>query len=61
MDPKVPIEDVAGTVQELIKEGKVREFGLSGVGAATIQRAHAVQRVASVQNEYSVWTRDPEG
>jgi aryl-alcohol dehydrogenase-like predicted oxidoreductase len=61
VDPKVPIEDVAGTVQDLIKEGKVREFGLSGVGAATIRRAHAVQRVAAVQNEYSVWTRDPEG
>lgn len=61
VDPKVPIEDVAGTVQDLIREGKVREFGLSGVGAATIHRAHAVQPVGAVQNEYSVWTRDPEG
>jgi aryl-alcohol dehydrogenase-like predicted oxidoreductase len=61
VDPTVPIEDVAGTVQDLIKEGKVREFGLSGVGEATIRRAHVVQKVAAVQNEYSVWTRDPEG
>lgn len=61
VDPEVPIEDVAGTVQDLIKEGKVRAFGLSGVGAATIRRAHAVQQVSAVQNEYSVWTRDPEG
>lgn len=61
VDPTVPIEDVAGTVQDLIKEGKVLEFGLSGVGEATIRRAHAVQRVAAVQNEYSIWTRDPEG
>lgn len=60
VDPEVPIEDVAGTVQDLINEGKVREFGLSGVGAATMRRAHAVQPVAAVQNEYSVWTRDPE-
>lgn len=60
VDPEVPIEDVAGTVQDLIKEGKVREFGLSGVGAATIHRAHAVHPVSAVQNEYSVWTRDPE-
>lgn len=61
VDPKVPIEDVAGTVQDLIKAGKVRAFGLSGVGEATIRRAHAVQQVSAVQNEYSVWTRDPEG
>lgn len=61
VDPEVPIEDVAGTVQDLIREGKVREFGLSGVGGATIRRAHKVQKVAAVQNEYSVWTRDPEG
>ncbi|WP_339740359.1 aldo/keto reductase [uncultured Sunxiuqinia sp.] len=61
VDPQVPIEDVAGTVQDLIKEGKVREFGLSGVGEATIRRAHAVHPVSAVQNEYSVWTRDPEG
>lgn len=60
IDPTVPIEDVAGAVQDLIKEGKVRHFGLSEAGAATIRRAHAVQRVASVTNEYSVWTRDPE-
>jgi aryl-alcohol dehydrogenase-like predicted oxidoreductase len=60
IDPKVPIEDVAGAVQELIKKGKVRHFGLSEAGAATIRRAHAVQPVVAVQNEYSVWTRDPE-
>lgn len=61
VDPEVPIEDVAGTVQDLIKEGKARAFGLSGVGEATIRRAHAVQPVSAVQNEYSIWTRDPEG
>jgi aryl-alcohol dehydrogenase-like predicted oxidoreductase len=61
VDPNVPIEDVAGTVQELINEGKVRELGLSAAGEATIRRAHAVQKVAAVQNEYSVWSRDPEG
>jgi aryl-alcohol dehydrogenase-like predicted oxidoreductase len=60
VDPAVPIEDVAGAVQDLIREGKVRHFGLSGTGAATIRRAHQVQRVTAVQNEYSVWTRDPE-
>ncbi len=60
VDPAVPIEDVAGTVQELIREGKVRHFGLSGAGGATIRRAHKVQPVTAVQNEYSVWTRDPE-
>jgi aryl-alcohol dehydrogenase-like predicted oxidoreductase len=60
VDPAVPIEDVAGAVQELIREGKVRHFGLSAAGGATIRRAHKVQRVAAVQNEYSVWTRDPE-
>jgi aryl-alcohol dehydrogenase-like predicted oxidoreductase len=60
VDPKVPVEDVAGAVQDLIREGKVRHFGLSGVGGATIRRAHQVQRVTAVQNEYSVWTRDPE-
>lgn len=60
IDPKVPIEDVAGAVQDLIREGKVRHFGLSEAGAATIRRAHAVQPVTAVQNEYSVWTRDPE-
>jgi aryl-alcohol dehydrogenase-like predicted oxidoreductase len=60
VDPAVPIEDVAGAVQELIREGKVRHFGLSGAGGATIRRAHKVQPVTAVQNEYSVWTRDPE-
>lgn len=60
IDPTVPIEDVAGAVQDLIREGKVRHFGLSEAGAATIRRAHAVQPVTSVTNEYSVWTRDPE-
>ncbi len=60
VDPGVPIEDVAGAVQELIKQGKVKHFGLSEAGGATIRRAHAVQPVAAVQNEYSVWTRDPE-
>lgn len=60
IDPKVPIEEVAGAVQDLIKEGKVRYFGLSEAGAATIRRAHAVQPVTAVTNEYSVWTRDPE-
>jgi aryl-alcohol dehydrogenase-like predicted oxidoreductase len=56
----VPIEDVAGAVQDLIREGKVRHFGLSAAGEATIRRAHKVQPVTAVQNEYSVWTRDPE-
>ena len=60
VDPTVPIEDVAGAVQELIREGKVRHFGLSAAGSATIRRAHKVQPVTAVQNEYSVWTRDPE-
>lgn len=60
IDPSVPIEDVAGAVQDLIREGKVRYFGLSEAGAATIRRAHAVQPVTAVTNEYSVWTRDPE-
>jgi aryl-alcohol dehydrogenase-like predicted oxidoreductase len=60
IDPKAPIEDVAGAVQDLIKAGKVRYFGLSEAGAATIRRAHTVQPVTAVQNEYSVWTRDPE-
>jgi aryl-alcohol dehydrogenase-like predicted oxidoreductase len=60
VDPNVPIqEEVAGAVQELIQEGKVRHFGLSEAGGATIRRAHAVQPVTAVQNEYSVWTRDP--
>ena len=60
VDPKVPIEDVAGTVRDLIAEGKVRHFGLSEAGAATVRRAHAVQPVTALQNEYSLWTRDPE-
>lgn len=60
VDPNVPIEDVAGTVKRLIEQGKVRHFGLSEAGAATIRRAHTVQHVAAVQNEYSYWTRDPE-
>ncbi|MDA4893077.1 aldo/keto reductase [Streptomyces sp. MS2A] len=60
VDPAVPIEDVAGTVGELIAEGKVRHFGLSEASAATIRAAHAVQPVTAVQSEYSLWTRDPE-
>ncbi|MFE4541604.1 aldo/keto reductase [Arthrobacter sp. NPDC056727] len=60
VDPDVPIEDVAGTVGELIAEGKVRHFGLSEASAGTIRRAHAVQPVTAVQSEYSLWTRDPE-
>lgn len=60
VDPPVPIEDVAGTVAELIREGKVGHFGLSEASAATIRRAHAVQSVAAVQSEYSLWTRDVE-
>ena len=60
VDPEVPIEEVAGAVKELIAEGKVRHFGLSEPGAGTLRRAHAVQPVAAVQNEYSLWTRDPE-
>ena len=60
VDPAVPIEDVAGAVQDLIREGKVRHFGLSEAGAATIRRAHAVQPITACQNEYSIWTRDPE-
>ncbi|MFF7175185.1 aldo/keto reductase [Streptomyces pseudovenezuelae] len=60
VDPDVPIEDVAGTVGELVREGKVRCFGLSEAGAQTIRRAHAVHPVTAVQSEYSLWTRDPE-
>lgn len=59
-DPEVPIEDVAGTVQELIREGKVKHFGLSEANADTIRRAHAVQPVSALQSEYSLWTRDLE-
>ncbi len=60
VDPDVPIEDVAGTVKDLIAEGKVRHFGLSEAGARTIRRAHAVQPVAALQSEYSLWWREPE-
>jgi len=60
VDPEVPIEDVAGAVAELVQAGKVRHFGLSEAGAATIRRAHAVHPVTAVQSEYSLWTRDPE-
>jgi aryl-alcohol dehydrogenase-like predicted oxidoreductase len=60
VDPQVPIEDVAGTVGELVAEGKVKHLGLSEAGAATIRRAHAVFPVTAVQSEYSLWTRDPE-
>ncbi|MBY3036796.1 aldo/keto reductase [Rhizobium leguminosarum] len=60
VDPDVPMEDVAGTVRELIAEGKVRWFGLSEAGAQSIRRAHTVQPVAALQSEYSLWTREPE-
>jgi aryl-alcohol dehydrogenase-like predicted oxidoreductase len=60
VDPDVPIEDVAGAVKDLIREGKVKHFGLSEAGAGTIRRAHAVQPVTAVQSEYSLWTRVPE-
>lgn len=60
VDPQVPIEDVAGTVAELVRQGKVRHFGLSEAGAETIRRAHAVHPVTALQSEYSLWTRDPE-
>jgi aryl-alcohol dehydrogenase-like predicted oxidoreductase len=60
VDPDVPIEDVAGAVKELIREGKVKHFGLSEPGVQTIRRAHAVQPIAAVQNEYSLWWRRPE-
>lgn len=60
VDPSVPIEDVAGTVKELTAQGKVRCFGLSEAGAATIRRAHAVHPVTAVQNQYSIWTRQSE-
>ena len=59
-DPNVPIEDVAGTVQSLIREGKVKHFGLSEAGVETIRRAHAVQPVTALESEYSLWWRDPE-
>lgn len=60
VDPNVPIEDVAGTVKQLIEEGKVKHFGLSEAGAQTIRRAHAVQPLAALQSEYSLWWREPE-
>jgi len=60
VDPNVPIEDVAGAVKDLIQEGKVKHFGLSEAGAATIRRAHAVQPVTALQSEYSLWWRKPE-
>jgi aryl-alcohol dehydrogenase-like predicted oxidoreductase len=60
VDPNVPIEDVAGTVRDLIREGKVRHFGLSEAGVPSIRRAHAVQPVAALQSEYSLWWREPE-
>lgn len=60
VDPAVPIEDVAGTVKQLIQEGKVRHFGMSEAGVATIRRAHAVQPVTALQSEYSLWWREPE-
>ncbi len=60
VDPNVPIEEVAGTVKELIDEGKVRHFGLSEAGVQTIRRAHAVQAVTALQSEYSLWWREPE-
>jgi len=60
VDPNVPIEDVAGAVKDLIREGKVRHFGLSEAGTQTIRRAHAVQRVTALQSEYSLWWREPE-
>jgi aryl-alcohol dehydrogenase-like predicted oxidoreductase len=61
VDPNVPIEDVAGTIRDLITAGKVRHFGLSEAGAGTIRRAHAVQPVTALQSEYSLWWREPEG
>ena len=60
VDPNVPIEDVAGAVKELIAAGKVKHFGLSEAAPQTIRRAHAVQPVAAIQSEYSLWTRDVE-
>jgi len=60
VDPDVPIEDVAGAVKDLVKEGKVRHFGMSEAGAQTIRRAHAVLPVAALQSEYSLWWREPE-
>ena len=60
VDPNVPVEDVAGTVKDLIKEGKVKHFGLSEAGVQTIRKAHAIQPVTAMQSEYSLWWREPE-
>lgn len=60
VDPNIPIEDVAGTVKDLIREGKVKHFGMSEAGVETIRKAHAVQRVTALQSEYSLWWREPE-
>jgi len=60
VDPNVPVEEVAGTVKDLIRQGKVKHFGMSEAGADSIRRAHAVQPVAALQSEYSLWWRDPE-
>lgn len=60
VDPEIPIDEVAGTVKDLIQEGKVKHFGLSEAGAATIRKAHQEQRVTALQSEYSLWTREPE-
>jgi aryl-alcohol dehydrogenase-like predicted oxidoreductase len=60
VDPNVPIEDVAGTVKDLIREGKIKYFGFSEAGVHTIRRAHAVQPVTALQSEYSLWWREPE-
>lgn len=60
VDAEVPIEDVAGAVKDLIRQGKVRHFGLSEAGGQTVRRAHAVQAVTALQSEYSLWYRDPE-
>jgi aryl-alcohol dehydrogenase-like predicted oxidoreductase len=60
VDPSVPMEEVAGTVKDLIREGKVRHFGLSEAGVQSIRRAHVVQPVAALQSEYSLWWREPE-
>src|SRR5207249_6557849 len=60
VDPDVPMEDVAGTVKQLIQQGKVRYFGMSEAGVQSIRRAHSVQPVAALQSEYSLWTREPE-
>jgi aryl-alcohol dehydrogenase-like predicted oxidoreductase len=60
VDPNVPMEDVAGTVKDLIQQGKVKHFGMSEAGAASIRRAHAVQPVTALQSEYSLWWREPK-